>query len=343
LNQRIYIGGEFSSADLSQIIQPEQLPFLDVFFPQEIRELKRSFFESGADSLAFILSTLNTDSLLLWTPDNFCYESLQRVQQKLASTRITISRYAETDRIVYQPGILNVVVITHFNRYDPALTSAVKRGAEKIVLIEDFTQAPLDIGQTKADHSFCSLRKFIPVSASVTYAPVYTPLQPTDSESAYLKIKKLAGELKTDIIQNPLYGEENLYLNLFTLAEKQLVRSTIRPAHSGQIEILHHIHFEKILQQRRDNYNFLQREIRPGKTITGFLPGSYMYFIVIANDQQTLRKLFFQHGIFPAIHWQDSLSEISTKILSFHIDHRYRPSVLKRVVDVLGALEKEST
>jgi hypothetical protein len=336
----IYIGGEFSSEDLSQILNPQGSHSADFFFPSRVGARNRSFFESGADSLAFVLSNIKTDALVLWAPDNFCYESLHRVQQKVAGTQIEVKSYALGRSIKFETDKLNVLLIAYFNCYDPDLFSALKTGSHGVITIEDFTHAPLDIANTKADHSFGSLRKFIPLSVSVTYS-TNTPALKSENESAYLKIKKTASEIKAATLEDPAYAKEDLYLTLFRLAESQLNSPVITSAHQTQIEAFQYIDFEKIHRIRKDNYNFLLDKIQNHPALRGIMPGDYMYFMIRTKDQQKLRKHFFTHGIFPVIHWPDSRADLSKEILSFHIDHRYRPSVLERIFLAIKSFEKQ--
>ena len=57
-----------------------------------------------------------------------------------------------------------------------------------------------------------------------------------------------------------------------------------------------------------------------------------MYFMIDTPHRERYRKHLFSKRIFPVIHWADSGSELSKTILSFHIDQRYTPAELERVV-----------
>ena len=331
-----YIGGEFSSADLPGILLHDRSASAARYFPRQIGRLKRSFFESGADSIAFILSNKKESALVLWVPENFCHESLDRVQLKLPEKEIIIRKYSSLAKIQQDNGRLNLALIVHFNSYNHQdLTNGLD--LPDIDIIEDFTHAPLDITKSKANHSFSSLRKFIPASVSVTYSNEVSGVKSGGHESAYLKMKKTASEIKALTREDPKYGEESVYLELFELAEAQLSNCQIQIAHPGQTKIFERIDFRKLHKIRVSNYEFLNQTLQHSNAISGVLPGHYMFFTVVTNHQQQLRRHFFDHGIFPAILWKESDSPLSKKILSFHIDHRYNTKDMERIKKVMEA------
>lgn len=341
LKSEKYIGGEFSAADLAPITLRGTSLSAAIYFPPSIKGLQRSLFESGADSIAFILSTIERQVLIIWVPLNFCFESLQRVQLKLAAKKIMVKTYSSIETIPFSKEHVNILLIVYFNSYDKKLSEFAAPLQGEVITIEDFTHAPLDINKTKGTYSFCSLRKFVPVSVSITYANQTPPASLNEKESAYLKLMKAGKEIKKLVSEDPSYGEESVYLTLFELAEAQLRNTKIQKAHQSQTDIFSHIDFDQILQIRTSNYLFLYRALQRSTVVTAILPGVYMYFMIRTNYQQRLRKHFFNHHIFPAIHWHDSDSAISKNILSFHIDHRYDTNDMQRIKHALEAFNVE--
>ncbi|MEZ5024865.1 MAG: hypothetical protein R2728_16710, partial [Chitinophagales bacterium] len=49
-------------------------------FPPKLQNRKLTYFESGADSIAAILNYIKVKHVDLWIPNNFCHETIERVQ-----------------------------------------------------------------------------------------------------------------------------------------------------------------------------------------------------------------------------------------------------------------------
>jgi len=63
--------------------------------------------------------------------------------------------------------------------------------------------------------------------------------------------------------------------------------------------------------------------------------------MVQTEKRNELRNYLFQYGVFPAIHWLDSMSDLKNSELSFHIDHRYSLDDLVQVVELLKRFYKD--
>src|SRR6266850_1826867 len=315
-----YIGGEFSETDLAPIIQEGRYLDFEFFFPTLIGERKLSYSESGADSISLILKSLDKQALTLWVPYNFCHETIDRVKNKLPNVKMDAFRYRSVTDIQSQNGKYHVVILVHYNVYDAAEVHplAQYQDRKELVTIEDFTHSPLEIKNTKANFSFASLRKLIPVSISVAYGRAGDQVEAVE-ESAFLKIKRTAFQIKAMVLQNPLFGSESVYLDLFKLAEQQLQIPSIQPAHHHEVQLFQRIDFKKLMYHRKSNFSWLIENIKPTHVVRRILSGSYMYFICEVANRDEVRAHFFKLGIFPAIHWVGSNDDC----LSFHIDHRY--------------------
>ena len=270
-------------------------------------------------------------------PDNFCFESLERVKIKLPDTKIRLFSYDNLDAIRVQSKDTNVLLIVHYNAYDRK-TAARIPGFRKsgFIVIEDFTHAAFEIKKARANFSFASLRKVLPISASVTYA-MKGPQREVHAKSAFLRIKNLATVIKTLVLKNRGYASEELYLELFRLAEKQLYNSKIQPANTAEIQLLRRLNIERALEVRLRNFRYLKRSIRIKGLVSKVYPGNYSYFIIGTKNQGKLRKHFFVNGIFPAIHWAEGSSREGSTTLSLHIDHRFNVTDMRRIKDILDS------
>lgn len=317
-----YLGGEYSSHDLDKFIK-SSTDDADLFFPDELNGQKRLFFETGTDALAYIISKkckINK-CICLWLPDNYCFETIERLKLKLDLFNIKISsvnKYNKLSDLHLDENLINFILLVHFNKYEPF--SKINFG-ENSYTIEDFVQAPLDIKKQRGDYSFNSLRKLCNLEISIAYVDEIKEVK-SKQESKYFLTKKNAQLTKTTFFQTNNSELENEYLNLFAKANEFLFNSDIQFAQPIEIQRFLSIDFEKIFSKRKSNYQYLQNKLLQLEKIK-LIEGQYMYLMISSLERDNLKKFLRSNNIFTAIHWLDSKSEISNNILSIHIDHRY--------------------
>lgn len=326
------IGGIFAASDHQRfLVEPGRQSFDDLF-PRTIRGATRNLYETGVDALAAILKECSPkDSpVRLWTADNFCRESLQRLSIKL-DHRIELHDFRHTNELTrLEPD--DVLLYLHFNCYDPTAAEIIERlrrdtGA---TVIEDFVQAPLDISRFTADYALNSLRKFSSLDVAIAYQRT-AETRPAQS-SRYRILRKEAEQAKSRFLQHPTTELEQLFLRLGREADEALAVREITAAHPDEVEKGIAFDFRTVRASRQSNHEFLKQRFRSEFPDLKVLPGEYMYLMIDTADRERYRKHLFSKRIFPVVHWADSGSAQSKTILSFHIDQRYTPEDLERVV-----------
>lgn len=329
-----YIGGEYASNDLENYGKGEG-GSLNSFFPSLLHYKTISFFETGTDALAYIISKrcIAKQEIILHIPKNYCFEAIERLTLKLQYLKIqikSIHTYQSISEITDSVDEhLHFIILLHFNCFKPIENLYLK---ENYITIEDFVQAPLDIKQFTAHYAINSLRKLGNVEVAVAYADA--PCEISANSSKYFTYKKEAAQLKTLFFNTTKAELEAKYLTLFKLANDALFTPQIQIANSEEIKVLNLIDFDKILEKRRTNYTYLKSRLLKF-TALNILEGEYMYLMIEVKNRDTLKKHLAQKFIFTAIHWADSQSAQSKNILSLPIDHRYDFSDLDRMAAVI--------
>lgn len=335
LKTRKYIGGDFD-ASASDSFLVKDFP-IETFFPRNCQTLKRNFFETATDSFAAIVEEIFSESgrgVQLWYPAHYCIETILRLKIKTTHISLKASAYNSTEDVKPEKGSVNVFLFNHFNGYNHNADAIFKRSfAQDWVIIEDFVHAPLDISKTKGGYSFNSLRKLSDVEISICYG-LKNNIAPSASASYYFNIKKEAARLKTEFFATEKDSTEQEYLTLFKKAEKSLDRKEIVTAYEQELNRLVQIDWQKILQHRKRNYGLFKTMVTSRKEIN-ILPGEYMYMVMKAEKRNQLKEHMFSQGIFPVVHWPDSIDPIKHELLSFHIDQRYGKEDIERTCTAL--------
>lgn len=331
-----YIGGNFSSQDDVSFLK-ESTSHNDIFFPELCNTKTRILFETGIDALAAICGSIwhGQKEMRMWVPANFCRESLSRLQIKL-SFKLTILFFDHANEIFDRYHDDDLVLILHFNCYKPSFTKELLdiRFARKLplILIEDFVHCPLEIRSFGGDYAFNSLRKFSNLDVAVCYLEKFSPQRGIAAVSEYHRIKQEAAEIKSMFQKTGNPDLEPLYLQKFAHAEKVLQNSSIYSAATSDVARFRRLDLQRMKEVRQQNFAFLKAEIASLSEVE-VLDGEYSYFMIKTTRRDELRRRCFSSGIFPAIHWADSGH--AGDLLSFHIDHRYSPSDLNRLITLL--------
>ena len=330
------IGGIFSSLEHDRFCTNNAAMQFDAFFPDVVREKKRNLYETGIDALAAILTEHAGPEapITFWTAENFCRESLNRLSVKLGN-RIRNESYRSTDDFL-RIGPSDVLLYLHYNRYDPASKESINsiRQRSDATIIEDFVQAPLDIANFEGDYAVNSLRKFSSVDIAIAYQKNCREL--SIGQTRYRNLRKEAEKAKSAFLQSPSEELEQRFLKLGRESDDALAVPEIATAHPSEIERAMAFDFEKAREIRRANHAKLAERIGTELPEMEILPGEYMYLMVNTRHRDRYRADLFAQRVFPVIHWADSESTQVKSLLSFHIDQRYSPADMERVVAVMA-------
>jgi hypothetical protein len=330
------IGGIFSSSDHDRFCTDNPAMGFDAIFPEVVRDTTRNLYETGIDALAAILEEHATPQtpIKLWTAQNFCRESLNRLSIKLGNMIRFESYFSPEDFLKISPH--DVLLYLHFNRFDPASKETINsiRQRTGATIIEDFVQAPLDLANFAGDYALNSLRKFSSVDVAVAYHKKrrYPSIGPT----RYRNLRKEAEKAKSAFLQSPSEELEQRFLKLGRESDDALAVPEITSAHPGEVERAMAFDFVAAQNIRRANYTSLSGQIAAKLPEMKILPGEYMYLMVKTGNRDRYRADLFAHRIFPVIHWADSECTQVKSLLSFHIDQRYSPANMERVAQVMA-------
>jgi len=328
-----YVGGDFDS--LSEVVYEKAASdSYKLYFPEKINNCFRNLFETGTDSLAQIVSDIyseNHRTVRLWFPAHYCLETILRLQKKLEERiPLSIARYNSFSELLISNECTNVLLFNHFNRYQETTFEIIEKYKnENWLVVEDFVHAPFEIIKMCGNYSFNSLRKIAGLEVSVCYTSRLFN-DGTRESSTYYKLKKEAAKIKSNFFKSREKDLELMYLNLFKKAESNLLCKEIITAQKQEIEKLMRIEWTALLAKRIENYNYLVNKIGSIKQIE-IQQGRYMYVMLKVEERDELKQFMYSNGVFPVIHWPDSLDEIKNNLLSFHIDHRYNKMDLERV------------
>ena len=335
------IGGIFGRADHDRFLLETDVGQFDDLFPSSLHGMQRCLYESGVDALAAVLAERaeGRDVIRLWTAENFCQESLERLSKKLPH-RLEFAAYRSPDDLRnIRPK--DFVLFLHFNRYDPASVEVIEKLKQTgVTTIEDFVHAPLDILQFTGDTAINSLRKFTSVDVAVTYQR--GPLQGTVAETAYHRLRKEAERVRSDFLKSPSDELEQRFLELTRNSDGALSVPQVCPAHPSEIQRARTFDFQTAQQLRRANYVHLAWQLKTQWPQAKILPGEYMYLMLDISQRDRFRQELFSQRIFPVIHWADSGSQLSRSLLSLHIDQRYTPADMDRVLAAIGRIDHDS-
>ncbi len=307
----------------------------DAFFPEVVRNKTRNLYETGIDALAAILEEHAGPQrpITLWTAQNFCRESLNRLSIKLGN-RIQFQPYRSRDDLL-KIGPQDVLLYLHYNHFDPATKEMINsiRQRTGAAIIEDFVQAPLDIANFTGEYALNSLRKLSSVDVAVAYQN--NRREPSIEPTRYRILRKEAEKAKTAFLQNPSEELEQLFLKLGRESDEALAVPEIASAHESEVARAKAFDFGNARTIRRENYAHLVQLMSATLPEIEILPGEYMYLMVETPQRDRYRADLFSQRVFPVIHWADSECPHVKSLLSFHVDQRYSTADMERVVAVM--------
>ncbi|GAA0076322.1 hypothetical protein UT300005_07000 [Clostridium sp. CTA-5] len=230
--------------------------------------------------------------------------------------------------------------------------------SQKIILIEDAVQSFWIKRQQRfiGNYIFNSYRKFLPIDGSIVLCNKNIELQSV--EDNYFNIVEQAREKKRKFISESA-GEEQDFLKLFDRAHREYYkRKKVYGMNRRYKEFLNHIPVEKLIQKRKENYNYLFSNLKnisdiefiyDNEDLNNSIPLAFPIFLM---NRDYVRKELMKNHIYAPIHWdlreekwinniKTSLN-ISKNILSLPIDWRYGIENMDYLVRTLKAILREN-
>jgi hypothetical protein len=190
-------------------------------------------------------------------------------------------------------------------------------------------QAAFDLPLADGAYAFTSLRKYLPLDASVAYFP--EARSPRAGLGAYRKKKRAAQRAKDSFLRSPSPAREQKFLFLFAAAEALLQKERkIIGVHAADLAFLRRLDWKKIRDRRRANHQALFESLGGIPGIKP-VPGDAAYGIVETRRRDDLRRWLFGKLVFSAVHWPDAWSSRKDRLLSLPIDQRYGARDMRRM------------
>ncbi|MDF2877903.1 MAG: hypothetical protein K0S30_999 [Clostridia bacterium] len=304
----------------------------------------------GQSAIEFILQDieLKEDEWIL-LPSYLCPTILYKFKNKNVNTLfyeinedLSIN-IKSISKLIRKFNVQALFFIDYFGFYHNKQTlDYLKRLKDKgILLIEDAVQMLWFSRKSRfiGDYIFNSYRKFFPSDGSIVLLSEKQHLEYKIIEDNYNNLILEARVKKTQYVKNHT-GKEEDFLNKFVEADEWYYkREDINGIDERSKEFLSHVDYEKIKEQRIENYNYLyDRLIENNKVkilfdkekIEDNVP---LAFPVLINHRDVVRKELRVFNIYCPVHWDITREEwsenfpksikISKSILSIPIDWRY--------------------
>lgn len=306
-------------------------------------------------ALASILAAFSAHRPELWLPSYFCGEVTQFCRQwcELREYRDD-PRWAEPDWSTLTPAAHDVVLAVNYFGIRDGLAWHDWRRHNECILLEDHTQDPFSAWSrdSNAEYALVSARKTLPVpDGAVLWSPrgLSIPQEPTESNWSGSALKCAAMLRKAQYLRVHGGVDQKKYFRNLQMQGENLMRispvSSVSPysyalLFNGAPVLWRH--------QRELNVRCLLGRLSdlgsPELLFRSWPHGSVPFAVALIFSSQAERDdcqaHLIQNRIYCPVHWpcntdQPHALELSLRILSLPVDHRYTQDDMDRLADVL--------
>lgn len=299
----------------------------------------------GRHAITSLVDHLAKTQPRVWLPSYFCHEVVACLQRRCEVLEYRDDpRWAEPEWPSLRPRSTDIVVaVNYFGiRFGEVWKEWHKK--HSCVLLEDHTQDPHSAWAVRsiAEYAFCSLRKTLPVpDGCVLWSPAGLELPPTPSEGDWSgsALKLAAMFYKAEYLSaNSGAGDalKSRFRALQLEGERRLATAGVASMPPYTIAYLAAGSPESWRQQRLANASHLIRSLedcKRAKLLFRTWPAGHVPFaVLVVFDSQRERDehqvMFQKNNIFCPVHWicrtsdRDAIA-LSSRVLSFYVDHRY--------------------
>ena len=266
-----------------------------------------------------------------------------------------------------KPGVLFIHAYYGVDTWKELRSMLQKYQRSGWILMEDMTQAYyLHEADIRSDYIVGSLRKWysVPDGGFVTSnEALYGELLSKDSYFVEERIKILTSKWEyLKMIENEkgnieeLQAQKSEYLALNRSMEEYLDKNEMVMAISDiSAAMLTVLDEEKDFRQRNANYKLLYQGFTDRKTVRNVMPkltedAAPLYLPVYVENREEIQNFFRENDIYAPVLWPvgtenaDILSEdekyIFSHLLAIPMDHRYKESEMRKIMEVLDEYEK---
>lgn len=292
---------------------------------------------------------------VLWLPTFFCPE-VARFCRPFAEIREYRDdcRWSEPDWNSLQPGADDLVLaVNYFGVRNPEPWRSWKR-QHPCILVEDHTQDPFSTWslQSDAEYAVCSLRKTLPLpDGAMVWSPIKRPLPKPPAEDHWRgsMLKLSAMVYKREYLNATVSADcKPRYRELQLKGEQELGTAPMSSLSPVSEAILACGIPKRWRERRIENACTLLRAIESWKAAVpaftkwpqGHAPFDLPLVFKDASARDDWQRALQKQNIFCPVEWvcdtPDAVAtELSARILSVPIDHRYTPDDMARIGSAL--------
>ena len=286
----------------------------------------------------------------IWMPEYFCYE----VVDAIAKTGIKILFYQDSPLLDDEYAIRKI----KFDENDVVL----RMNYFGIRALRDNSDIPVDVIEdhshdlishwalnSNADYCIASLRKTLPLpEGGILWSPKNSKL-PTKLESTIenelIVYKKLSAMLlKREYLLNDK-GDKQMFREIFIESEYCLDNLNVSGISPVVTKILNQIDLEKINQNKKQNWEYLNSILKNSVNILQIEKGSigtpFSLIMLFESEQRrdTVKTNLIMNSVYPAILWSipsecnQEIKDFGDRMISISCDSRYNNLDIEHLVN----------
>lgn len=315
------------------------------------------FFDTGRSALLNILRNISHKKVLL--PNYICQSIVDvflslgaEIEYFSVNQDMTINLQDLSNKIC--SGFDVLFFVNYFGHIQslPVL-SKVQDMAKKynITIIEDTTHSIFSQKFTIGDYCIASLRKWFALpdgAVAYSFSNKMKDYSENNINAEFSNIRKQAMELKFSAIKNKSNDES--YLKYFQRAEKCIEnQQNIYTISDYSLNILKFYKYELMKKKRRDNFLYLEQNIKNDKIrkiIKYDSSNVYLFYPIYIRDRENFRQYLFENNIFCPVHWpliQQTEKNIKyypydfqKNIISLIVDQRYTQDDMQKMTNIIN-------
>lgn len=289
----------------------------------------------------------------LHVPSYFCGEVIASL--RLAGVEVALyedePRWGEPRWSSLRPVAGDLVLaVNYFGVRDGATWEGWEGRYPGVVLIEDHTHDPVSrwAAESKAGYAFASLRKTMPVSdGAILWSPQGRALPGVPAYGGELGgvLKTAAMYLKSEYLAGQEEDAEmkRVYRFLFAEGEKRYFPGSGLGISPWSLRMLGDGFPAEWRRKREENVRrfiaglegWSEGEALFTEWPAGHCPFNGVVLCRTAEERDRLRTKLIGARVYPAVHWEVEASELSARILTIPLDHRYGREDVDRVLSVM--------
>lgn len=319
------------------------------------------YFDTGRSALLNILNNIQCKKALL--PNYICQSiidvfKIMNIEIVFYNVKNDLTIDISNLKSKIRNDIDVIFFINYFAKIQPTIIlNEIQKFSKNnnIKIVEDTTHSIFSKKSTIGDYCLASLRKWFAIpDCAIAYTNKYKikDFSIDTYNKDYFVLRKKAMLLKAKAKNNCL--EDESYLKYFELGESLIKnQNKIYKISDYSLDLLKHYDFEQIIQKRRENFIFLEKNIINSKIkplINSCENNIPIFYPLLIKNRDIFKKYLFKHKIYCPVHWpiiqgfstaEYQPWENQEDILSLIIDHRYNLEDMKFIANIINEYNYE--